>query len=113
MSAILLALVIACCVERHTITILCTSAVLASLLITCMYLMQRRARAIDDKLLRCYYWIIAEVLRPALETDHEHKNIENAFVRELSALEEQERKEEKKFKRFVHSFGYSLETISN
>lgn len=112
-AAPLFALVIISCAEWHDITLLCISAVLASLLITCMYLMQRRARAIDDKLLHCYYWIIAEVLRPNNNVEYEHKNIEDVFIRKLPALEKQERKAERKFKRLVRSFGYTEETISN
>ncbi len=87
--------------------------VLAIVFVPCMYLMQRRARAIDDKLLHCYYWIIAEVLRPNNYVGHEHKKIEDAFVKNLPALIEEESKTDRKFKRFVKSFGYTLETISN
>ncbi len=113
MAAILFALIITCYLERYNITILSTAIVLAIVFVTCMYLIQRRARAIDDKLLHCYYWIIAEVLRPNKYVAHEHKIIEDVFVKNLPALEVEERKADKKFKRFLHNFGYTVETISN
>ena len=112
-AAILFTLIITCYLERYNITILSTAMVLAIVFVTCMYLIQRRATAIDDKLLHCYYWIIAEVLRPNNYVEYEHKKIEDAFVKNLPALEEGECKADKKFKRFVHSFGYTVETISN
>ena len=113
MAAILFALIIACYLERYNITILSVALVLAIVFVSSMYLMQRRVRAIDDKLLHCYYWIIAEVLCPNNYVEYEHKKIEDAFVKNIPAHEEEERKADKKFKRFVHSFGYTVETISN
>ena len=81
--------------------------------LTSLCLMRRRARAINERLRNCYHWLMCEIIHPNTNPPESYLKIEEALLRRFDEIEKLEQKEEKKFRRLVCSFGYTLETINN
>jgi|GEM_PF-6512223 hypothetical protein len=111
MTSSLSSLLVFCCTEWHNTTMMCASILLGAIATTGLHLIRKRARAINDRLRGCYYWIMSEILYPDTNPHESYPKIEEALLRRWDELDNHEQKAERKFRRLVKSFGYTPETI--
>jgi hypothetical protein len=97
--------------ERHYVLLGCTDAVLLSVIIILLIQVSKRAEILWNNMNDCYSWLLNEILHP---TEYElSPEMKSAFIVFCKKADHQLIKRDKKFRRIIRGFGYTITTIEN